>query len=379
MPPTLCDFSYRDSNNIMIYDLHLVTSSSRIFTAIFPKISMLNHSCDPNIRNTFDGPYLSIYATRDIASNEEIFNCYGPNYKLMSTLDRQSSLKQQYCFDCKCNKCMSLIMDQTYAKYYEYVCSNENCRAPIKFNFPDHQWWNHLHNGPGMEAITPAFCCIKCQQSLLLNPQSLKEFFESTATENDVDFRYYRRKAMTERAIAYYMNVSKCLSKHHELKAIMAQYLLKYQMHGMLQFCFSYLKRKKQSLSVSFFLSSADKEELFTKLAYIAMENYVITRERFGSFSLEVVMSITYALNILKLAKELETETSKHTEDIAKIRKVFDTTKMEKSIIILSKSMQTIFKNAFDELNQTESGKVNDRLTQLNLSNPDWDTSITID
>lgn len=31
-------------------------------------------------------------------------------------------------------------------------------------------------------------------------------------------------------------------------------------------------------------------EELFTKLAYIAMENYVITRERYGQFSLETVV-----------------------------------------------------------------------------------------
>lgn len=229
MPPSLCDYSYR-SGDILPDDLHLVTSSSRIFTAIFPRISILNHSCDPNIRNCFDGPFLSIYASRDIGENEEIFNCYGPNYKLMSKDDRQMALKQQYCFTCHCDKCAS--NDQTYEKYYEYVCPDESCRSPIKFHFPDHHWWNHLQNDSGMAAIMPKFCCEKCQKPLLLNPQTFKEFFELTATENDTDFRYFRRKVLTERAITYYMNVSKCMSKHHELKAIMAQYLLKYKMQG---------------------------------------------------------------------------------------------------------------------------------------------------
>lgn len=230
MPPSHSDFSYRDGD-ITISDLNLVTMSSRIFTAIFPKISMLNHSCDPNIRNCFDGAFLRIHATRDIEENEEIFNCYGPNYKLMSKMDRKIALKQQYCFDCNCPRCTS--NDQTYEKYYEYVCPNENCRAPIKFNFPDHQWWNQLDNDAAMAAIASAFVCAKCQKSLPLNPQLLREFFATQATSDDFDFRYFRPRPMTEKAIAYYMTISKCLSKHHELKVIMSQCLLKYQMQCM--------------------------------------------------------------------------------------------------------------------------------------------------
>jgi hypothetical protein len=57
--------------------LHLLLKSQRIFTGIFPRISMLNHNCDPNIRNCFDGTNLTIISSRDINSGEEIFNCYG--------------------------------------------------------------------------------------------------------------------------------------------------------------------------------------------------------------------------------------------------------------------------------------------------------------
>lgn len=230
MPPSLCDFSYRDDGSISVYDLHLVTSINRIFTAIFPQISLLNHSCDPNIRNSFDGAYLKIYASNDIAENSEIFNCYGPNYKLMSKDNRQLTLKQQYCFTCNCERCLS--NDKTYEKYYEYVCPNMDCCSSIQLNGSDHQWWNQLE----IDAGTSPFECDKCKKPLLLNPHTLREFFELIATENHVGFSYYRHKPKTEKAIAYYMNVSKCLSKHHELKAIMAQYVLKYQMHGKLPY-----------------------------------------------------------------------------------------------------------------------------------------------
>lgn len=231
MPPSHTDFSYREGE-ILISDLHLVTMSSRIFTAIFPKISMLNHSCDPNIRNCFEGRFLRIHAARDIAENEEISNCYGPNYKLMPTADRKNALKQQYCFDCSCTHCTAND-DRDYEKYYEYVCPNDACRAPIKFDFVEHQWWNHLDNDVRMAAITPAFNCAKCQKSLLLNPYSLRKFFEILSQhQKDFDFRYFRNRQFTENAIDYYMTVSKCLSKHHELKVAMSQALLKYQMQG---------------------------------------------------------------------------------------------------------------------------------------------------
>lgn len=136
--------------------------------------------------------------------------------------------------------------------------------------------------------------------------------------------------------------------------------------------------QSESTLYAIFSFFPADKEDMFTKLAYIAMENYVITRERFGLFSLEVVMAVTYALNILKLAKELESESSKHQEDIAKIRKVLDIKKMEKSITILSKAMQAIFKEAFDEITATYQVGVSNRMSKLDL-NRDNEPDDTVD
>ncbi|EAT40978.1 AAEL007348-PA [Aedes aegypti] len=42
-----------DSFNIKAGFLHRCFESTRVFTGIFPQISMFNHSCDPNIRNCF--------------------------------------------------------------------------------------------------------------------------------------------------------------------------------------------------------------------------------------------------------------------------------------------------------------------------------------
>lgn len=102
--------------------LHLLLKSQRVFTGIFPRVSMLNHSCATNIRNQFEGKRLTIYATEDIAEGGEVFNCYGPSYKLMSYQERQDSLRLQYDFICDCTKCQE--------KNDEYVKTN----FPVNFN-----------------------------------------------------------------------------------------------------------------------------------------------------------------------------------------------------------------------------------------------------
>lgn len=89
-------------------------------------------------------------------------------------------------------------------------------------------------------------------------------------------------------------------------------------------------------------------------------------------------MAITYALNVLLMAKELELDRKmqKLLPEIEKIRKVLDIKKMEKSLKILSKPMQTIFKNAIKEIDETV--KLNDRISKLNLSSDD-DNDISSD
>lgn len=114
--PSECGECLIQPGNIVVKGrLHDLVSSTRVFTAIFPKISLFNHSCDPNIRNYFDGNTLTVFASRNIPNSDEIFNCYGPNYKLMCQRDRQLALSQQYCFNCQCDRCTS--NDNTWVQY----------------------------------------------------------------------------------------------------------------------------------------------------------------------------------------------------------------------------------------------------------------------
>ncbi|KAK9298502.1 hypothetical protein QLX08_008182 [Tetragonisca angustula] len=99
-----------------------------VATGIYPSASMMNHSCDPNIINIFMNQYLIIRASKDIAKDEEIFNCYGPNYRYMTTEDRQKILKSQYCFTCKCTACTLPRL--------QYFMERFNARKCVKCNGP---------------------------------------------------------------------------------------------------------------------------------------------------------------------------------------------------------------------------------------------------
>ena len=81
-------------------------SQVRIATAIYPTTSLLNHSCQPSIVNTFQKDHLVVKLADDVKKGNEIFNCYGPHHRRMDFEDRQRVLKQQYFFDCKCSYCV---------------------------------------------------------------------------------------------------------------------------------------------------------------------------------------------------------------------------------------------------------------------------------
>lgn len=114
-----------------------------------------------------------------------------------------------------------------------------------------------------------------------------------------------------------------------------------------------------------FFISLADsKEDLFPRLAYITMENFVNRIERYGIYTSEFILVVAYALNILKMAKNIErtNTSSRMARDLAKIREVLDIGTIEKSLIILPRSFQMVFRNAVRDIavgNDLENVRVN--------------------
>ncbi|KAM9320296.1 SET and MYND domain-containing protein 4 [Gastrophryne carolinensis] len=88
-------------------DRSLVESSKcvRLATAIFPILSLMNHSCEPNTSVSFQGRQAMVRACQAIRKGEEVLHCYGPQRIRKSLEERQMLLKDQYFFVCCCKAC----------------------------------------------------------------------------------------------------------------------------------------------------------------------------------------------------------------------------------------------------------------------------------
>ncbi|XP_040279493.1 SET and MYND domain-containing protein 4 [Bufo bufo] len=80
-------------------------TSSRLATALFPVLSLLNHSCDPNTSVSFQGRCAMVRASRAVRKGEEVLHCYGPHKLRANVEKRQKLLKDQYFFACQCEAC----------------------------------------------------------------------------------------------------------------------------------------------------------------------------------------------------------------------------------------------------------------------------------
>lgn len=76
---------------------------------LYPSVSLLNHSCDPNCCIVFSGPHLLLHAVRDIKAGEELTICYLD--MLMTSEGRRKQLREQYCFECDCFRCQTQDKD----------------------------------------------------------------------------------------------------------------------------------------------------------------------------------------------------------------------------------------------------------------------------
>ncbi|EZA60897.1 SET and MYND domain-containing protein [Ooceraea biroi] len=158
---------YLISNGHAITKINVITDNERdqfctqqqdrIATAIYPSASLMNHSCDPNILNSFIGHLLIVKAIKDIAAGEEVFHCYGTDFRRMSKAERQERLKSQYCFTCACEPCTMPRYENFMERFLALKCPE--CRGPL----PDN------HNSPA--------CCFDCGAIATINhaPEKLGE------------------------------------------------------------------------------------------------------------------------------------------------------------------------------------------------------------
>uniref|UniRef100_A0A8C0EQB9 Protein-lysine N-methyltransferase SMYD4 n=1 Tax=Bubo bubo TaxID=30461 RepID=A0A8C0EQB9_BUBBB len=104
----------------------------RLATAFFPVLSLLNHSCCPNISVSFSGTAATVRASQPIQSGQEIFHCYGPHRCRMKVAERQQLLSQ-YFFECRCQACLDELesdVRSVVSVRNSFCCPS--CRAPMQ-------------------------------------------------------------------------------------------------------------------------------------------------------------------------------------------------------------------------------------------------------
>uniref|UniRef100_A0A182V5E0 MYND-type domain-containing protein n=1 Tax=Anopheles merus TaxID=30066 RepID=A0A182V5E0_ANOME len=75
--------------------------------ACFPLLSMLNHSCAPNVKRiTMRDGRCALLVTRQIADGGQLFDHYDVHHWMIPRKERQKILKQLYKFTCECEACV---------------------------------------------------------------------------------------------------------------------------------------------------------------------------------------------------------------------------------------------------------------------------------
>ena len=76
-----------------------------IASGCFPFLSLLNHSCAPNVIRTNVQGKVAIVVLRPLAAGDQLFDCYSANFNTHSRSDRQSKLYREFYFKCECEAC----------------------------------------------------------------------------------------------------------------------------------------------------------------------------------------------------------------------------------------------------------------------------------
>ncbi len=81
------------------------SSLNEIGAAVFGVLSLLNHSCDPNVVRHYYSQNSAVRAIRTIRKGEELLDNYGYHSAVMPKEERQRKLHNQYYFHCSCTAC----------------------------------------------------------------------------------------------------------------------------------------------------------------------------------------------------------------------------------------------------------------------------------
>lgn len=165
--------------------------------AVYPTISLSNHSCTGNTSRTSYGTYCCVRATRTIYPNEKVYDNYGEFYHIAEKEGRQQRLDLQYFFHCACAACKN-----SWPLYRDF------CRDPSLYQCPGCKY--KLGN-----SIDKLKKCVKCKKELkgltkLVNHLSklqldFRKIMDGITVENAKDYISTYSKLLAEVEKVYQM------------------------------------------------------------------------------------------------------------------------------------------------------------------------------
>ncbi|XP_041716338.2 N-lysine methyltransferase SMYD2-A [Coregonus clupeaformis] len=103
-------FSQVNCNGFTVEDEEL----SKMGSAVYPDVALVNHSCCPNVIVTYKGNVAEVRAVQDMTPGEEVFTSYID--LLYPTADRNERLRDAYYFTCDCKECKTKSKDKMKLK-----------------------------------------------------------------------------------------------------------------------------------------------------------------------------------------------------------------------------------------------------------------------
>ncbi|XP_070535620.1 SET and MYND domain-containing protein 4-like [Ptychodera flava] len=121
-------------------------------SGLYATMSLLNHSCDPAVTRNCYGDTCVVRATRNIYKGDEIVDNYGYLYPVHEKAERQTKLREQYFFSCKCEACIK--------------------------NWPLY---------PQIEEVYPKYRCVECHGALKIPPMPNMKAVKCASCHNELD------------------------------------------------------------------------------------------------------------------------------------------------------------------------------------------------
>ncbi|RUS73063.1 hypothetical protein EGW08_019178 [Elysia chlorotica] len=155
-----------------------MSSTKELAAAIYPVLSLINHSCDPSVVRHSFGNICVARAIRSIKKDDELKDNYGALYPVMDLSMRQSHLQSQYFFTCQCEACVS-----DWPQYFDI----SNCEPALRCPQCDGRVKVSVDNDPKKARCSSCKKWQDIQTPLVALSQMEPEFRQALTTVIDGD------------------------------------------------------------------------------------------------------------------------------------------------------------------------------------------------